>query len=156
MAAREVIGEFEARRIERMLHELFLGRLRRDERISVSASVEADWLSMRWELADAERKRVYPVEARVDLKREKLRERQAVDLLLDLLGERFDEHLREDRDPFTGPDWEEIDFTGRRVFLRGQICAEAVEVRATALLEADALNRSRPQGPLSSSEEPVG
>ena len=142
MAAREVISEFEARRVERTLRSLFAGRWRRDEAIAVSGSCEGNWLAVIWELADAARTCVYAVEARVDLQAQRLRERQAIDLLYDLLGERYGEHLV-DREPFSGPDWEEVQFADKVVFLRGQIVSDAAQASADAILHADALDRSR-------------
>lgn len=139
----EVISEFEARRVERMLRELYLGKLRRGETIHVSGGQEGDWLSVRWELTSADRRFVYPVEARVDLRKQRLRVREAVDLLYDLLGAEFEEHLRGDRSPFTGPEWEAIDFATKQVFLRGQIRNDAAESAGSEVLDADALIRSR-------------
>jgi hypothetical protein len=139
----EVVSEFEARRVERMLRELYLGKLKRGETLQVSGTQEGDWLCVRWELASADRTFVYPVEAKVDLRRQKLRVPQAVDLLYDLLGAEFDEHLRGDRSPFTGPEWEAVDFEGREVFLRGQIRNDLAENAGRSLLDVDALARSR-------------
>ena len=142
MAARTVISEFEARRVERMLLSLFAGRLRRGEAFRIEGSCEGNWLSVQWELADDDRRSVYAVEARVDLHAQRLRERQAIDLIYDLLGERFGEHLG-DREPFTGLEWEAIDFAGATVFARGQMRSDVAEAAADAILHADALERSR-------------
>lgn len=139
----EVISEFEARRVQRMLGDLYLGKLRRGEAIQVSGTQDGDWLCVRWELASTDRTFVYPVEAKVDLRRQNLRLRQAVDLLYDLLGAEFDEHLRGDRSPFTGPEWEAVEFEGRQVFLRGQIRNDHAEQAGRTLLDQDALARSR-------------
>lgn len=83
MTKREVVSEFELRRVYRMLANLYAGLLKTHEKFTISVDVAANWLSMQWELADAERARVYPVVARIDLKRSKLSERQAIDLLYD-------------------------------------------------------------------------
>jgi len=142
MAEQELISEFEVRRVERMLAALYSGKLRRGEAVHVvGGGVEAGWVSVRWELADADRSRVYPVEARVKLT-PALRERKAVDLLYDLLAVQFTEHLVQ-REPFTGPGWEEVDFEGVPVFLRGQMQGESAESAASQLLESDAFDRSR-------------
>lgn len=140
----DLISPFEARRVERLLASLHSGRVRPGEAVRVlGATHESGWVSMRWELADARRTQVYPVEARVQLQGHRMREREAVELLYDLLGARFDEHLDDDRQPFTGPEWEELEFAGQRVFLRGQMLGEAAEAAGSALLGADAVARSR-------------
>lgn len=141
--AQIVVSEFEARRVERMLAELFLGRLRSGESIHVSAEQEGDWLCVRWELAAADRSSTYPVEARADLRQQHLRPREAIDLLYDLLAAEFEEHLKGDRAPFSGPEWEAVDFAGRQVFLRGQMHNEIAEAAGTGMLTEDAMARSR-------------
>ena len=138
-----VIGEFEARRVERTLRQLYAGRLRPDETLTVAGERDGDWLCVTWRLADTAGRFVYPVEARVDLKQQRLRQTEAVDLLYDLLGMLFTDCLRDDRAPFTGPEWETIDFEGRQVYLRGQQINRAAEDAASALLSADAVARSR-------------
>jgi len=153
MAAQIAISEFEARRVERTLHTLYLGQFRRGEAIHVAGSCEGNWLSVLWELADSDRRSVYAVEVRVDLHAQRLRERQAIDLLYDFLGERFGEHLR-DREPFTGQDWEAIEFAGVTVFARGQMRSDAAEAAADDILHADALERSRALGDGAVPDEP--
>lgn len=143
MTKREVVSEFELRRVYRMLATLYIGLLKPQETFTISLSSAADWLSMQWELADQGRTRVYPVVARIDLKRSKLSERQAIDLLYDFFGERFMEHLQDDRQPFSGPDWESVDFAGTILFVRGQMWQLSAEDAATALLVHDAVERSK-------------
>lgn len=138
-----VIGEFEARRVERTLRQLYAGRLRPDETLTVAGERDGDWLCVTWRLADAGERFVYPVEARVDLKQQRLRQAEGVDLLYDLLGMLFTDCLRDDRAPFTGPEWEAVDFEGRQIYLRGQQINRAAEEAASALLSADAVARSR-------------
>ena len=143
MAVRELVSEFEARRVERMLRSLWPGLLSADEALRVLRGAEqAGWVEVTWELADQPRRRVYQVDARVERKSpvrgKELSDRQAVELLYDLLGAQFEDHLKGDRQPFTGPRWEAVEFAGRKVFLRGQIRDEASESRAEALLEAAA------------------
>lgn len=149
MAVRELVSEFEARRVERLMRSLWPGLLAADEALRVLRGVEqAGWVEVSWELADQGRRRVYCVEARVQRKApgkgHELRDREAVELLYDLLASLFEDHLRGDRQPFSGPRWEAVDFAGRQVFLRGQILDEASESRAGALLEAAALAADRP------------
>jgi hypothetical protein len=132
----QLIGEFEARRVERMLRQLFGGKLRRDETLRVLGGVqEHEWLQVSWELANEARSWVYEVQARVSCKQQGLRQQQAIELLYDLLGAQFDELLSGDHQPFTGPKWEQVEFTGKIVFLRGQVVDQAAEQRALALLE---------------------
>jgi hypothetical protein len=143
MAVRELVSEFEARRVERMLRSLWPGLLRADEALRVLRGVEqAGWVEVTWELADQQRRSVYRVDARIERKGpvrgQELADRQAVERLYDLLGAQFEDHLKGDRQPFTGPRWEAAEFAGRQVFLRGQIRDEASESRAEALLEAAA------------------
>ena len=140
--AREIVSEFEARRVQRMVGDLLARWLRPGERLAIAATEEAGWVSMRWELATDARDRVYLVDVRVDLRKEKLRERAAVDLLYDFFGAQFEAYVR-DREPFSGPDWEEVTFEGHTLHLRGQESGERAEVRADALLVADAYVRSR-------------
>ncbi len=140
--AHSVISEFEARRVERFLRDLYAGKLRRDESVAVSGTLDGQWLAVRFELRNAAATLDYGVDARVDLKVNRLRERAAVDLLYDLLGAQFDEFLVS-RDPFTGSNWEMVEFAGKQVWLRGQIVNADAEVRGTALLDADAVVRSR-------------
>lgn len=143
--AKQLVSEFEARRVERMLRALWPGLLAANETLTVqSGTLEAGWLAMRWELADAARLHVYPVEVRVDLAKQKLREQQAIELVYDFLGAEFDGYFRLGREPFTGPKWEAVEFAGKELFCRGQLRAEAVELRATALLDADRLGREPP------------
>lgn len=141
MAERNLISEFEARRVVRMLHELMGWRLKGGEDFRIDGGVEAGWVSVRWELAAPDRSRVYPVEARVQVSA-RLRDRQAVELLYDLLAGLFEEHLK-DRDPFSGPEWEEVEFAGHKVYLRGQMLNETAERIGSTLLDADAADRSR-------------
>jgi hypothetical protein len=65
-----------------------------------------------------------------------------VDLLYDLLGAQFDEFLQT-RDPFTGSNFEMVEFAGKQVWLRGQIVNQAAEERGSAILDEDAVVRSR-------------
>ena len=137
-----VIGEFEARRVERMLRGLYAAWLRDDETLLVSGERDGDWLCVCWRLADANGRFVYPVEARVDLRAQRLRLREAVDLLYDLLGLLVGDCLREERTPFTGPEWESVEFEGKQIFLRGQQINLAAEAAASTLLTTDAVARS--------------
>ncbi|MBM4342058.1 MAG: hypothetical protein FJ100_01580 [Deltaproteobacteria bacterium] len=125
---KELVSEFEARRVERMLRDLWPGLLGRDETLRVLwGRLQAGWVAVCWELADAGRKAVYAVETRVELKSQDLRERQAIDLLYDFLGTQFEDHLRHGREPFTGPNWEQVEFAGKAIFTRGQVWGEAAE-----------------------------
>ncbi len=140
--AHSIISEFEARRVERFLRELYAGKLRRDESLGVSGTLDGQWLSIRWELRNASATLDYGVDARVDVKQNKLREREAVDLLYDLLGAQFDEFLQT-RDPFTGSNFEMVEFASKQVWLRGQIVNQDAEARGSAILDDDAVQRSR-------------
>jgi hypothetical protein len=134
--SQQLIGEFEARRVERMLRQLFGGKLGRDETLRVLGGVqEHEWLQVSWELANEARSWVYEVQARVSCKQQGLRQQQAIELLYDLLGAQFDELLSGDHQPFTGPKWEQVEFAGKVVFLRGQVVDQAAENKALALLE---------------------
>lgn len=135
---KELVSEFEARRVERMLRELWPGLLARDETLRVLwGRLQAGWVGVCWELADAGRKKVYAVEVRVELKSQDLRERQAVDLLYDLLGAQFEDHLRHGREPFTGPNWEMVEFAGKVIHTRGQVLGEAAEQAGDRLIDGD-------------------
>ncbi len=139
MADRELVSEFEARRVERMLRSLWPGLLAQDEALRVISGIElAGWVHVVWELADEGRRKVYRVEARTDRRGQGLKERAAVELLYDLLAGQFEEHLRSERRPFTGARWEQVDFAGRAVFLRGQMIDESSEAQAARLLAAAA------------------
>jgi hypothetical protein len=48
--AHSIISEFEARRVERFLRDLYAGKLRRDETLSVTGTLDGQWLAIRWEL----------------------------------------------------------------------------------------------------------
>jgi hypothetical protein len=146
VAVLELVGEYEARRVERMLRDLYVRWLRPSERIAVHAHEEAGWVAMRWELADAERREVYPVEARVELAPQRLRPREAVDLLYDFLGAQMGEYVQ-GRDPFSGPTWEAVEFAGKQVYVRGQVLRVRAEREADAMIESDAKQRSRAIGP---------
>lgn len=139
---RELVGEFEARRVERTLRDLYRRWLRTGESVHVTAHEEAGWVAMRWELADAARAEVYPVDVRVELRSQRLRERDAVDLLYDFLGAQMADYVQS-RDPFSGPDWEAVEFAGKQLHVRGQVLREGAEADATQLLAADAAQRSR-------------
>ncbi|MSQ82255.1 MAG: hypothetical protein EXR77_04960 [Myxococcales bacterium] len=140
---RELISEFEARRVERMVNGWWLGLLRNDETLRVlGGDLQAGWLAVRWELANTTRTWVYRVEVRADLKVQDLRERQAIDLIYDFLGAQFDDFLRQGREQFTGPDWEQVDFADKQLFTRGQIESEAAEAAGTRLLHQPAITES--------------
>lgn len=141
--ATEAISEFEARRVQRMLRELWPGLLSPDETLTVTGELEAGWMQVQWELANADRTMVYAVQTRAELKPQRLRQAEAVALLYDFLGAQFDDFFRTGREPFTGPKWEAVQFAGKQIFTRGQVVREAVEADATALLDADAVARSR-------------
>lgn len=133
----ELVGEFEARRVERMLRQLYGGKLAREESLRVCSGTRThEWVEVVLEWANQARTHVYQVEARVSVKTERLRDREAVELLYDLLAAQFDDLLSGDRQPFTGPKWEGVQFAGHTVFLRGQVRNEAAESTATALLDA--------------------
>lgn len=132
----ELVGEFEAKRVERMLRQLYGGKLQSDEALRVLGGTRThDWVEVVWEWANTARTLVYRVEARVSVKAERLRDREAIELLYDLLAAQFEELLSGDRQPFTGPKWEGVQFAGRTVHLRGQLRNEAAESTASALLE---------------------
>ena len=124
--AQSVISEFESRRVARFLRELYAGKLRPDETLEVSGSREGEWLAVRWELQNAAETRHYVVDARVDLRIQRLREREAVDLLYDFLGVQFAEFLTTG-EPFTGLNWERVEFAGKALWLRGQVLNPAAE-----------------------------
>ena len=147
--AHSIISEFEARRVERFLRELYVGKLRRDETLSVTGSRDGNWLAVRWLLCNEAATLEYGVDARVDLDVNGMREREAIDLLYDLLGAQFDEFLKT-RDPFTGSTWEMVEFAGKRIWLRGQRLNHNAELHGSALLDVDAAARSR-----ALAEEPV-
>ena len=140
--AHSIVSEFEARRVERFLRELYIGKLRPDETLTVTGTRDGDWLAVRWLLANQAATLEYGVDARVDLAQTRLREREAIDLLYDLLGMLFGECLKT-REPFTGSNWEHIDFTGKTVWLRGQMVNRDAETQGSALLDEDAAVRSR-------------
>jgi hypothetical protein len=151
MPAREVVGEFEARRVERMLRELLRGLLRSDEQLRVLRGVaEAGWLTVQWELADDARRWVYCVEVRTAIADGTARgpglgspssgrlpqEREAVDLVFDFLASEFEACLRDERRPFTGPRWEEVAFDRWTLHTRGQVVNETAESQAGHWIEA--------------------
>ena len=140
--AHSIISEFEARRVERFLRELYIGKLKAHEKIVVSGTLDGQWLAVRWDFANDTATLRYGVDARVDLKANKLREREAVDLLYDLLGEQFGEFLSS-REPFTGSNWEMVEFAAKQVWLRGQLINDDAELRGSKILDADAVVRSR-------------
>ena len=135
---REWLGTFEARRVERMLARLFLGRLRQDEELTVSARRDRDWLALQFCLARLDRSLVYRVDARVARKSRKLDDETLKHMLLDLLGHLFDGYLARVREPFTGPNWESVDYEGHVVWLQGQELDERAETQGRGLLDADA------------------
>ena len=147
--AHSIISEFEARRVERFLRELYVGKLRRDETLSVTGTLDGQWLAVRWDLQNERKTLHYGVDARVDVKANKLREREGVELLYDLLGAQFEDFLKT-RDPFTGSNWEMVEFATKEVWLRGQMINRDAELRGSELLDADAVVRSRELA-----EEPV-
>ncbi len=140
MATKELVSEFEARRVERTLRAAWPGLLAPDEQLRVlSGTLESGWVAVTWQLADATRKNVYAVEVRVALgtpKQPGLREREAVELLYDFLAMQFEDMLRGERRPFSGPRWEEIDFANQKLHLRGQFVDEHRENVASELIEA--------------------
>ncbi len=141
--ADEVISEFEARRVQQMLRSLYLGLLKPQEQITVSGTRQGDWLAVTFTLTQDHGNWTYPVEARIDLKLQRLRERQAIELLYDFLAEQFQVFLANRLEPFSGPKWEAVDFAAQRLFIRGQIVNQLAENKADIVLDADALQRSR-------------
>ncbi len=133
-----VIGEYEARRVQRMLARLYAGHLKPDESIAISGWREGTWLCLRWELARADRSLVYPVECRLDLKAGAIELNRARDLIYDFLGHFFGQYLRQGRAPFTGSRWEEVQFVDQVLHLRGVERDEAADRHADAMLVADA------------------
>jgi hypothetical protein len=71
-----------------------------------------------------------------------LRPREALDLLYDFLGAQMGEYVQT-RDPFSGQTWESVEFAGKQLHLRGQVLRARAESDADALLDADAVHRSR-------------
>ncbi len=137
-----VIGEYEARRVQRMLARLYAGRLRADEAIAVTGWREGDWLCVCWELARADRSLIYPVECRLDLKVGAIELTRARDLIYDFLGHFFGEYLIAGREPFTGSRWEEVAFTDQVLHVRGVERNDAAERGADELLADDARDQS--------------
>ena len=146
-----LIGEFEGRRISRMLARLNVGHLRPGEQIAVSGEESDGWVHLIFELTGGATQ--YRVEARLDCKRNKIRPADAKEMLLDLLGHLFTAYLKAPREPFTGPKWEEIEYDGRPVFLRGQERADEAEGAATEMLRLDAKRRSRQAAAETSGEQ---
>lgn len=161
MAVREVVSEFEARRVERAVREALRGLLRADETLRVvHGEAEAGWLTVVWELADATRRWVYRVEVRTAIDdgtvrarglpnatAERLpREREAVDLIYDFLASEFEACLRDDRRPFTGPRWEEVAFDRWTLHTRGQVINEAAEDQAGEWITRGTPDTSDPEG----------
>ncbi len=128
------LGEFEARRIQRMVARLLIGKLRPAESITVSGWREGDWACVRWEVAAADRSLVYPIDCRVDVKRQGLRDADAKALLLDFLGHFVGLWCKDRDQPFTGPKWESVEFAGTELWIRGQVRNERAETDATALI----------------------
>ena len=139
----EAIGEYEARRVQRMLALLYAGHLRPDEAITVTGWIEGGWLCQRWCLARVGHSFVYEVDCRMDLAVNKLPQSTARDLIYDFLGDAFSTYLHGAREPFTGRRWEEIKFADQTLHIRGVERNEAVERAADDLLAEDA-RRGRP------------
>ena len=118
-----------------MVGKLYLGKLATGERIAVTGWREGGWACVRWELAAADRSFVYPVDCRVEVKRHRLREAQAKELLLDFLGHFFGLFLDQRHEPFTGPKWESVDFAGTELWIRGQVRDERADSAADQMLE---------------------
>ncbi len=132
------VGEFEARRVQRMLAKLLVGKLGQHEAIAVSGWRDGDWACVRWEVANADRSFCYPIDARVDVRTHRMREADAKDVLYDFLGHFVTVWLAEREQPFTGPKWEAVDFMDRKLWVRGQIVNERDDRRATELIAAAA------------------
>ena len=139
----EVIGLFEARRVQRMLDRLYLGHLAATETITVRGWRQGQWLCVRWELANTNRSFVYPVDCRLDVGVERLPETTAKEVLYDFLGGVFEAYLTGGREPFTGLTWETIDFAGRTLYVRGQERNEEAESAAEEMLDEQALRDAR-------------
>lgn len=145
MAKIELIGEFEGRRVARMLQQLYLGGLAHNERFEVTGWMDGGWANVRFLLTDDEHS--YPVEARLHAHALDVRPQQAKDVLVDLLGHFFGLYLNDDRAPFTGPKWEQVDMGGMPVFLRGQELHHIAEADASALLAAAAVETANAISP---------
>jgi len=140
-----VIGEFEARRVRRLLDRLYAGHMRPDETINVSGWRSGNWLSIRWELARADRSHVYGVECRLDLTIDGLAVARARDIIYDFLGHFFARYLEDGREPFTGQRWEEVSFSDHVLHLRGVERNELAEQAADALLAEGAADTGEPE-----------
>lgn len=133
------LSEFEARRVGRMLGSLFLGRLRPGEAFAVRGHLEPGWVGVAVELGRADGSFAYAVEARVARKSGGLGDNALKEVLYDLHGALWDGYLGgADREPFTGPKWEEVDYAGHRVWLRGQERDPRSEAAADAMIDAGA------------------
>lgn len=135
---RVFLGDFEARRIERMLGKLHLGRLGKDEVFEVSGSRDRDWLAVQFCLARGDRSLVYRVDARVARKSSRLTDDGLKTMLIDLLGHCFEGYLKAPREPFSGPNWESVDYEGHVIWLQGQEVNERAEVLGRSMLDDDA------------------
>lgn len=134
----EVIGEYEARRVQRMLGLLFGGHARADESFAVSGWLEGGWLCQRWRLARSDDGFIYEVDCRMDLAASKLPRNVARDLIYDFLGHAFSNYLQGSREPFTGQKWEEVQFADQVLHIRGIESNAAAERAADAILAEDA------------------
>lgn len=144
MVTHVLISAFEARRVARMLRALFAGKLRPDEEFVISGEVDATWVGVRFELRAVSGAFSYPVEARVARRSGGLRDGDLKEALFDLLGHLFEGYLTErPRVPFTGVEWEEVDYAGHKVWLRGQERDPRSEQDADRLLADAALAEAR-------------
>ncbi len=101
--------------------------------------MDASWVGVHWVLQTPDAGFAYAVDARVARRSGQLRDDDLKELLYDLLGHLFDGYVKGPiREPFTGPEWEEVDFVGHRVWLRGQERSPRAEAQADALLDAGA------------------
>jgi hypothetical protein len=150
---REAISLLEARRIERFLSRSLAPWLSPGEGFRLSGQRDGDWLCLRWDLLGSGHNRSYCVECRVDLRAARLPLAAGRDLITDFLGQCFDAYLRSDRQPFSGPAWERVEFDGKALFIRGQEIDEAAERAAEAMLAGHGSPATPPSAAASGSQD---
>lgn len=119
---RQLIGEFEAKRIAQMLMQRHAAFLAEDERFEVSGYRSDQEVYTCVTLRNTEDSMVYPVECRVDLGQNSLSGPVAAqELLLDFQDYYFGRYLEEDRDLYLTIDWGNVEFEEYIIQAKGQI-----------------------------------
>lgn len=124
----------ELRSLGQLLHNKY-GQYIDDKTFLVEAKLENEFVYATVTLKNQDCSFYYPVETRIDFKKEELSVNEATLFLIDYIDSYFEAYITEDEDLFLNIDWTEHNYSATSFQIKGQILNQKLENLADELLK---------------------